>query len=59
MNPVIVRIFVTTAPDPGEKCFVQVLLEEHEPVVKHWLGVVFIEGYEKADDRLLLVRGEF
>ena len=58
LYPVIIWIFIAELPDPGEVCLIQVLLEQHKPVIEYWLGVVFIEGNKEIDDGLLLVQRE-
>jgi hypothetical protein len=59
MYPVIIWIFIAELPNPCKVCLVQVFLEEHKPVVEYWLRVIFVKGYEEADDGLLFVRWKF
>lgn len=59
MNTVIIRILITETANPRKVRLVQVFLEEHEPMIEHWLWIIFIESYKEADDGLLLVWCKF
>jgi hypothetical protein len=44
MNPIIIRIFISKFPNPGEICLVKVFFEECQAVLEHGGGVVFVES---------------
>lgn len=59
MNTVVIWVLITKFPNPRKVCLIQVLLEERDPMVEHWLRIIFVEGYEKVDDGLLFLWWKF
>ena len=58
MNAIVKRIVRAARPNPGKVCFLQVGFEVFQAMLEDGVRIVCVEGFEKVDDLLLLLRME-